>query len=77
MEPQVLYHGAGPQTLNFLSQNIGVSIMFEGPMLAEQPRVVKIPLQTGVMAKIYLVYRPEVLHDSGRALLEFLLKYRF
>ncbi len=77
VEPQVLYHGAGPQQLYFLTQGIGVSIMFEGPMLDNQSAVVRIPLETSVMAKIYLVYRPETLHDAGRALLEFLLQYKF
>lgn len=76
VEPRVLFHGARPQQLNFLSQGIGVSIMFKGPMFDNQTAVVKIPLETSVMAKIYLAYRPEVLHDSGRALLEFLLEYK-
>lgn len=75
-EPRVLFRGAGPQQVNFMSQGLGISLIFDGPLFRNVENIVKRPIDTGAMAKVYLVYRPEALSAAGRSLLDFLLKYK-
>lgn len=74
-EPRVLFRGAGPQQINIMSQGLGVSLMFDGPLFQNVAHIVKRPVDTGIAVKVYLVYRPDSLSQAGRKLLDFLLKY--